>query len=192
MVHSEKRLAIAKDIFPRSYDGGGNHEFWDPQTSGQSDDVDDLYRNLVTKDIFSCAVPVDFEPSHYYFDIRGEHHESIEASVTHESRELHYPTAGIYRNLWRWMSAPIEPFDNNFFAESELGSRTWNTLVFRACQFQFQWNSIAKGGEFSKVTIEKSHWGSAVYVGCSKVRNGRQKYFKEPMYMDTKTTQLCA
>jgi hypothetical protein len=186
LIHDKKKVIIVPDILPKKYVGGNGHEFWDP--NDEENDVDEYHRGRMTRDIFACAVPINFKPHHFYFDITGQHHESMEASMTVDNT-FHYPSAPIYRAKWKWIPSDINPLNRMYFSDT-MHSPKFNTLVFQNATFEFEWNSMSKGGTFSKVILEKGHWGERVYEGCGKVRRGNKKYFEIPGYLSTKTIAL--
>jgi len=69
IIHQEKRVVLAQDIMPRSYDGGNGHVCWDP--TDDVNDVDDYYRGIMKASIFVVAIPINFQKPHFYFDITG-------------------------------------------------------------------------------------------------------------------------
>lgn len=178
IITSPKHIIIARDILPKGYRGGNGTQFWDPL---DTDDVDEYFRGVLAGDIFACAVPLNFKPRGHTMDITGTPHPSAVANRVVDS-DLSYPTAHIYRKWWKW--APVAPENSNsaFFVETSL--RAANTTVSRAVQF----NRDSKG-EFSRVTLEKSHWGENVYEGVAKVRSGKEKFPKQAPYLNQSMSQ---
>jgi len=187
VIHSPEKMIVVNDVIPRSYEGGGGHDFWDP--NDMEGDMDDWVKNNYTRDIFACAVPINYKPPHFYFDITGRHHESIESQLTRNSDDLHYPSARIYAAHWKWTQAAEDPFNRGFFSESGK-QRKSNTMVFRGYQCEFEWNSIAGGGSHSRIIQERAHFGNRVYEGVGEVRAGRKKFLESPNYLGTKSVSL--
>jgi hypothetical protein len=194
MVHDKSRIMIVPDIISHGYEGGNGHEFWNPTDS--FNDVDDYQSNNLTKDIFVCNVPINWRPKKNYMDLTGAHHPDIESlsagaedATAASIRELHYPTAALYSQLWGWRTADQQPLDKKFFYD-HAHSPKFNTTCFQQMQWQFQYNPGSKSGRLSDFVTEKGPWGENVYEGCGRVRNGTEKFFRVPTYIGTKTLAL--
>lgn len=193
MVLNNAKIYLFHDILPKSYEGGNGHDFWDP--TDDFADVDDYKACNLTRDIFSCVVPINWSPPNFYLDLTGRHNIEMEGlgsdGNTCSSDTLHYPTAELYSSLWGWQTTPeSSPLDSRFFSEMA-HSPKFNTTCFQQHQWQFQWNGVASnGGGYTDFVSEKTHWGENVYEGCAKVRRGAEKYFKCPSYLQTKTLSL--
>lgn len=187
IVWDNRKILVTADVLPSQYLGGNGVEIWDPMDV--ENDLDDFMRGVMTRDMFACAVPANWLPRDHKLDITGEHHSSIEASTVKDGT-LHYPSAKVYANRWQWETSEYNVLNKTYFCGDDPVTRKHQTLCFQDVQFGYQWNGMRGGGDFSKVIIEKGHWGPDVYEGCARVRRGKEKYFAKPSYIATKQMQL--
>jgi hypothetical protein len=185
LVTDNRLLAVINDVLPQSYDGGNNTEFYDPLD--KLNDVDAYERGVHYKDIFSLAVPINWQPKSYYFSITGRFPNDLDTGL-YGPEELHYPTADIYSDWWHWNTSDTDPTTAGYYERANIDAG--NTMVFRNVTFEYEWNSLAKGGGYTRVHKEQGHWGDTVYEGCGRVRRGKDKFFEIPSTRQTKTVHL--
>lgn len=191
IILAEEKIIIARNIYCNGYIGGNNASFWNAAPGHP--DKDDYNQGRMNKSFFSCAVPISYKPKNgtSNLDITGEHHLALEASVSIEP-ELHYPSAAIYRDHWKWSAGFMNPLNKPYAEEGDSHKPKYNTICFQNFQAEYKWNDAAKAGSFSKYVYNQGHWGRKVGPGFAEVTRGAKAYFDTPGYHDIKATAIIA
>ncbi len=180
IVWNSRYIVMMRNILCKDYIGGGGGRVWNPL---DKNDRDDYRSNDLTRDMFYAPVPIGWKTDSFHLDITGRYHASISAN-RNVSESTHYPSADIMCAVWGFLNLK-SPMDTAGSYSADTAPK-FNTLAFQAHDFSY--NHQTKG--YTRVTMEKSHWGSRVYPGCGEVRRGQAKYLKPVSYDSTATFAL--
>jgi hypothetical protein len=183
IVHAPEKVVHAYNAFIKEYRGGNGHSFWDPLNQ---DDEQDYQQGILSHDIFLTPVPADYRINSNHLSINGAYPASLNPSPEAQAA-TQWPGYSIWVNKWQFRGGyPVitEQHDSGVSAQ-------FNTICFQEHQLQFQYKGPGRG-DFSKIIIDKGHWGTRVYPGCGAVRRGAQMYLQEPTYSLTKSVTLTA
>jgi len=183
-VLQPRNIAYAPNIYCEDYLGGNGTRYF------RYDDIDrQNYIDGITdeRDMFCCAVPLEYVPDRRFLDITGRYDSSICGGVTDES-PYQWPTADIYAEYWGWShpSTATRPNPDDYTADSV---PQYNTI----CVQDHQRNFLHEGhgrGKFDKVIANRGHWGSRVYAGCGRVRRGVETHLKPVKYEETSSVAI--
>jgi hypothetical protein len=177
LVQAQENIAIARDIYCKSYICGGGTKFWKYYNQQHRD----IYLGEISPedhdlaDLHCVAVPASWTPAGPYMDITGNYDPAYCSNV---SNEVHYPTAPLYASYWGWAHREGDEGRNPWNIEMwSVQEPRYNTIV---CQgHQKGWVHTGQGqGEVEIVNQGQGHWGENVYPGVGKARNGFEFYIK--------------
>lgn len=101
---------------------------------------------------------------------------------------LEYPGCWAWSQYWGWNAnnCRLEREGDAYSCVSDPLARKYNVI----CMQELQIRQDPTSGQWTDVTCDKGHWGSAIYPGCADVFNGVKAYFEIPGYMPTKSIAL--
>lgn len=180
-IIQNKYLAYADNIMCKAYLGGAGCSLWDPLNV---DDLRDYHDGNLYNDIFAVAVPVNYRPDSWYLDITGRYHPSLNANRSAELATL-YSSADIYAAHWGW-TAPLKDPTNMRYKDSYPAK--YNTLCLQMMEMMYS----SKKGDFSRIKINRGHWGPDIYAGCAAAHIGKGGggYLLPTNYSGTNTISL--
>ena len=122
------------------------------------------------------AVPSE-EPESDVLDITGRFHQTVyDIFSDNGSSEEHYKySSSVYKALGLTM---IEPYRHNIMDEYIQRVQRFNTVCFRGMQYTKE----NGGTDFKLTQLNTGHWGTNVYPGVRKVREGENSFMKQCDY----------
>lgn len=182
VVWSNRYLIRFNNVLSRAYLGGNGCAVWDPTSES---DRSYYYAADLIKDIFYVPIPINWSTKSDHLDLTGQYYQTISPNST-QSEATHYPFADIISKVWRWQNTkPPSAFED--FVEDHPPKT--NTLCFQAHNFSYNYGT----NDFTRVQLEKGHWGKRVYPGCGEIRRGQgDNWFKPVAYDQTSTFAITA
>jgi hypothetical protein len=186
VVYKPHQVGIAENIFSMGYLYGNDCNFY----SGR-DQLGGGTPGTMNASIFSCLVPYEGTGSEDVMQTKNEfpnpmsitgqfEHTILAAMQTQEQKDTpHYPSAGFYKNFWRWVS-PADPDHSERMYDV---SATLNTICYQG----HQQNYNPSTGQYDIVIANTGHWGDKIYPGCGKVRRGVEKMLQSVTYAGSVT-----
>jgi len=176
VVKEPKNVYVQHNVFSEEYQGGNGIGFYNPE-SYRTHDPDDLRESIIC-----IAVPCVERNFPSPMDTSGRHYVEYASGLVTERdfRELHYSTAFRANQEYGF-----------HIAAKKQGNRLENyssqTIHENRRMYQgHQWMYNAKLGKYDKVRTNKGHWGSNVYPGVGKIRNGSiENEMREMDYTNT-------
>lgn len=188
VVHEPRKVVHAYNAFCKGYNGGNGHVFNDP-TDGQH--MEDYKSGLLLRDIFFTPVPISYRVTRNNMSMTGNYPAAMNASGDAQLA-TNYHGASIWSKHYNWVAA-MNPVTEQHDATIKAQFNTIcfqvsnNQTTVRcgvalniACLFtnlfvmyilttiqehQLQFNYKGKNnGDFSKIIIDKGHWGYVVYI----------------------------
>lgn len=167
VITNNKFICLFQNIYCADYLGGDAHEIFD---ASDPEHVEDYMAGENMRDIFICAVPINFDTTRTSFmDITGRFVDSLCCDANTQSLAW-YDSADVYSAVWGWRHSS-QPN-----SESMMGKQPKsNTMVFQEQQFLFNPNS----GRFDYKIDDAGHWGDEnIYPGCTRVIQGHEGMFR--------------
>jgi len=180
LVHNPRQIQLLRNVQVHRYLGGLNtSSFFDHSTETQ-----DAYRRGETfgKSVFFCATRPTWEPKEDMLDLTGV----APWVVPDESNAPtgFWPRAHAYVEYWRWRPA-MDPMQILYQNPNQ---GPYNTVCYKFVQENYLWNGT--NGTWGDMAVNAGHLGSKFYPGCADVRSGRQPFFQQIAYDDTKAVSV--
>lgn len=172
VVKRPKNYIIIEDIFSQGYLGGEGTRFF----------TKDELENAVSEGTLGkgggpsliCVVSNGGEPDSDVLDITGRFQQSVyDIYNAEDANEEHYQGSGsAYDEMKLQM---LEPYRNNINDEYIQRVQRFNTVCFRGMQY----TSASVGGKMELTQLNTGHWGTNIYAGVRKVREGENSFMKQ-------------
>ena len=181
VVKRPKNYIIIEDVFSQGYIGGEGTRFF----------TKDELENAVSEGTLGkgggpsliCVQSDGGEPDSDVLDITGRFQQSVYDIFNDENAYVeHYQGSG---SAYEQMSLQLlEPYRNNLNDEYIQRVQRFNTVCFRGMQYtKFKADgSVAKpsdAGEMKLTQLNTGHWGTNIYAGVRKVREGENSFMKQ-------------
>ena len=174
VVYRQQQVYLAPNMFSTAYNGGtGSSFFTDKEDYTRY--MEGSNHDMRGKSIFAMLAPYSSRPMQNPIDITGMHSGNLAPLNT--SGDLHFGSANFYKDWWQWTSTMEDPPARCAFDNDDDG--TPNTVCFQGHQSLYNPSS---GGMFDIVIQNTGHWGSNVYPGVGKARNGLAKVVETVSY----------
>jgi hypothetical protein len=172
VIKRPKNYIIIEDIFSQGYLGGEGTRFFSK----------DELENAVSEGTLGkgggpsliCVVSNGGEPDSDVLDITGRFQQSVyDIYNAEDANEEHYQGSGsAYDEMKLQM---LEPYRNNINDEYIQRVQRFNTVCFRGMQY----TSASVGGKMELTQLNTGHWGTNIYAGVRKVREGENSFMKQ-------------
>jgi hypothetical protein len=166
VIHNEKNVFVAYNIFPNAALGGLGVR---PYTSPEQYDPES---NTRMADVFVLIVPYEEKQFPSPMSISGRFYTYMDEGMLNAedpaNRKLHYTTAAYYNRIWKWynpMRAFVE-FDEPMY---RMNAPVYNYEMWQGAQGSYNPRSA---GYDRNIIRNQSPWGGDVAEGCKSVRNG--------------------
>ena len=187
VVHNNAKLVLGANVFCESYVRGNGVRVWDPL---DPDHVNAFMAGNLIADIFVTLGRMNEDKSQYsstWKSITGVMPDSL--NVKPEVNELvWYPGCAAISSHWGWNDGMDFSNKRQYVCggnDEETAKR--NVIVMQELQFRYD----PREGKYSHVTEDSGHWGTKIYPGCGKIRNGMGSgILHDPSYAQTKTMSL--
>ena len=130
-----------------------------------------------------CVISNGGEPEDDVLDITGRFQQSVYDIFNDENAYVeHYQGSG---NAYEQMSLQLlEPYRNNLNDEYIQRVQRFNTVCFRGMQYtKLKADGSVAGltdpGEMKLTQLNTGHWGTNIYAGVRKVREGENSFMKQ-------------
>jgi hypothetical protein len=172
VIHNEKNVFIAYDIFSNAVLGGlGVRPYIHGRTTYAPDQAQQPNAGYVA-DMFVFAIPYEERDIPNPLDISGRFYSYMDKGFIDEDdptqRGLHFTTAARYNRMWGFYN-PANVMDE----VDEPLYRTQYANVNRVCWQGAQGGFNPESKKFDMVTRNTGHWGPNVAVGVKSARDGR-------------------
>ncbi len=161
LVLRPESVAFAPGVFPVSYEGGANANYFDPLNEEHVREYHQL--NPGNRDIFVVPVPMNWRPSSSVMDITGK----FDLSSVDDNGATHHPLGGILAQHWNFRSP--NSAQQAGACQDAIQSRL-NTVCLQG------WSRFSQVGPDGNRTFgevqSKSVRGPFTYSGAAKVRRG--------------------
>ena len=181
VVKRPKNYVIIEDIFSQGYIGGEGTAFFSPASFKEAVSDGTLGRGGKPS-MIAVAVQTDC-PKHDVLDITGRFHQTVyDIFDENDAQKEHYFGSGkVYAEMGL---DQMEPYRNNIADEYIQRVQRFNTVCFRGMQYtklDAAGKPAAAGadGEFKVTQLNTGHWGTNVYAGVRKVREGENSFMKQ-------------
>ena len=173
VVKRPKNYIIIEDIFSQGYVGGEGVKIYSLEEFQRDMEDGQLGKGGRPSII---AVPSE-EPESDVLDITGRFHQTVyDIFSDNGSSEEHYKySSSVYKALGLTM---IEPYRHNIMDEYIQRVQRFNTVCFRGMQYTKE----NGGTDFKLTQLNTGHWGTNVYPGVRKVREGENSFMKQCDY----------
>ena len=192
LVHNEKNILLAENVFYRGYRGGGNAVVMNllPQGTQINPDNESGYiRKLISNrfriqqedyrnnrpSIMAFMTPYHEDSSHLdkFIDITGHYYEAMDR---YDPDDAHFETWQYYSYLTQL--AAINPQPRGVMHRMKVPGV--NTI----CVEGYQANYSGKN-KWEDVVVNKGHHGPNVYPQCERVRRGEDMAYRQVSYVTT-------
>lgn len=174
VVKRPKNYIIVEDIFSQGYVGGEGRTLFTKGPNGSFKKAVD--ENTLGKSGPSIiAVPTTEAPKGDVLDITGRFQQSVYDIFNEEDAQTeHYAGSG---SAYEAMNlSMLEPYRNNMNDEYIMRVQRYNTVCFRGMQY------TKDGTEMKLTQLNTGHWGTNIYPGVRKVREGEMSFMKQCNY----------
>jgi len=171
VVKRPKNYIIIEDVFSQGYIGGEGTRFF----------TKDELKNAVSEGTLGkgggpsliCVISNGGEPEDDVLDITGRFQQSVYDIFNDENAYVeHYKGSGsAYEQMELQM---LEPYRNNLNDEYIQRVQRFNTVCFRGMQY-----TKNAAGEMKLTQLNTGHWGTNIYAGVRKVREGENSFMKQ-------------
>ena len=172
VIKRPKNYIIIEEIFSQGYVGGEGTRFFtkDELENGVSEGT--LGKGGGPSLI--CVQSDGGEPDSDVLDITGRFQQSVyDIYNAEDAQEEHYQGSGSAYNDMKLQM--LEPYRNNINDEYIKRVQRFNTVCFRGMQY-----TAAKVGDPMQLTqLNTGHWGTNIYAGVRKVREGENSFMKQ-------------
>jgi len=181
IIKRPKNYIIIEDVFSQGYIGGEGTRFF----------TKDELENAVSEGTLGkgggpsliCVTSNGGEPDSDVLDITGRFQQSVYDIFNDENAYVeHYQGSG---SAYEQMKLQLlEPYRNNLNDEYIQRVQRFNTVCFRGMQYtKFKADGTAAGpsdaGEMKLTQLNTGHWGTNIYAGVRKVREGENSFMKQ-------------
>lgn len=174
VVYRQQQVYLAQNMFCTAYHGGTGCEFFKTRREYESF-LETGNQTRHARSLFAILAPYSSKLYANPIDITGKYHGNLQALNGPDGDEKHFATADFYRKCWGW-SETVPDSANRACFDNDEGI---NTVCFQSHQSLY---NPSAGGMFDIVIKNTGHWGSNVYPGVGKVRNGHQKVVETVTY----------
>lgn len=183
VVKRPKNYIIIEDIFSQGYVGGEGIEVY-----SKDEFAEDMADGQLGKGGRPSIIAVSsYEPKHDVLDITGRFHQTVyDIFSDNGSSTEHYHGSGkAYSALGLTM---IEPYRHNIADEYIQRVQRFNTVCFRGMQYTLMADDGSPvttkdaKGTIKLTQLNTGHWGTNVYPGVRKVREGENSFMKQCDY----------
>ena len=171
VVKRPKNYIIVEDIFSQGYIGGEGVTLFTKDSFKKAVDENTLGKSGAS----ILAVPTTEPPKGDVLDITGRFQQSVYDIFNEEdAQKEHYAGSGsAYDDMNLSM---LEPYRNNINDEYIMRVQRYNTVCFRGMQY------TKDGTEMKLTQLNTGHWGTNIYPGVRKVREGEMSFMKQCDY----------
>ncbi len=171
IIHNEKHILLAENVFYRRYHGGGGTKFFTPEelvTLQNNQFVVDAIEGGRNRSSLICAmIPASEDKFPKILNLKG--------SNTRDGKSTHYTTAQFYCHALGFEGmAPSRP--GMLHMDREARS---NSLCCRGYQ-----RNVGTSGKFDDVVQNTGHHGQLVFPGCGRIRNGLDEPLRRVTYTE--------
>lgn len=175
-MYRQQQVYLASNMFSTAYNGGTGSSFFKTKQDYESYQESGNH-DMRGKSVFAMLAPYCSTPYPNPIDITGRHSGNLAPLNADGADTLHYGSANFYRKFWGWSGNSEDApgrcaFDNDDDASP-------NTVCFQGHQSLYNPSS---GGMYDIVIQNTGHWGSNVYPGVGKARNGMAKVVETVTY----------
>ena len=170
VVKRPKNYIIIEDIFSQGYVGGEGTRFFTKDELETAVSEGTLGKGGGPSLI--CVQSDGGEPDHDVLDITGRFQQSVYDIYNEEDAQVeHYQGSGSAYNDMKLQM--LEPYRNNINDEYIQRVQRFNTVCFRGMQY------TKVGTEMKLTQLNTGHWGTNIYAGVRKVREGENSFMKQ-------------
>lgn len=178
VIKRPKNYIIIEDIFSQGYVGGEGVTMFTPDQFQAAAAEGNLGKGGGPSII---AVATDEEPDKDVLDITGRFQQSIYDVFNDPEAEVeHYRGSGsAYEAMGLSM---LEPYRNDLNDPYLQRVQRFNTVCFRGMQYtRMKGGKAVKGadGDMVLTHINTGHWGTNIYAGVRKVREGENSFMRQ-------------
>lgn len=172
IIKRPKNYIIIEDVFSQGYIGGEGTRFF------SKDELEEgLSEGTLGKGggpSLICVKSDGGEPDSDVLDITGRFQQSVYDIYNEEDSQVeHYKGSGsAYEEMKLQM---LEPYRNNVNDEYIQRVQRFNTVCFRGMQY----TAKAPAGKMELTQLNTGHWGTNIYAGVRKVREGENSFMKQ-------------
>ena len=172
VVKRPKNYIVIEDIFSQGYVGGEGTRFFSKDELETAVSEGTLGKGGGPSLI--CVQSDGGEPDSDVLDITGRFQQSVYDIYNEEDAQVeHYQGSGsAYEDMKLQM---LEPYRNNINDEYIQRVQRFNTVCFRGMQY----TSKTVGGKMELTQLNTGHWGTNIYAGVRKVREGENSFMKQ-------------
>ncbi len=189
MVTAPEKIAIAKNVFCRRYQGGNDMNVWNPFSIAHKNDYRD--GRMGTASMFiTLGLMNQSKPYAFWLSMTGVMPSSLNVDKA-VARGVAYPGANAFSSHWGFGAdngdGLVQSTRNQYSCTPNQLERKFNVICMQEVQINI-YNSMDPSKPI--VYMDKGHWGDRVYEGCSAVREGRKMHLDIPSYHDIKAFTL--
>ena len=171
VVKRPKNYIIVEDIFSQGYIGGEGVTLFTKDSFKKAVDENTLGKSGAS----ILAVPTTEPPKGDVLDITGRFQQSVYDIFNEEdAQKEHYAGSGSAYDAMNL--SMLEPYRNNINDEYIMRVQRYNTVCFRGMQY------TKDGTEMKLTQLNTGHWGTNIYPGVRKVREGEMSFMKQCDY----------
>ena len=171
VIKRPKNYIIIEDIFSQGYLGGEGTRFFTKQEL--EDAVSEGTLGKGGGPSLICVVSNGGEPDSDVLDITGRFQQSVYDIYNDEDAQVeHYKGSGSAYNDMKLQM--LEPYRNNINDEYIQRVQRFNTVCFRGMQY-----TKDSAGKMQLTQLNTGHWGTNVYAGVRKVREGENSFMRQ-------------
>jgi hypothetical protein len=185
VVKRPKNYIVIEDIFSQGYIGGEGVDLFDKGTLQEAISNNELGKGGHPSII--AVVTKGPEPKDDVLDMTGRFHQTVYDIFNEQDAQIeHYSGSGsAYEDMSLNM---LEPYRKNETDEYIQRVQRFNTVCFRGMQYTLMKKDGTPAAEGTadaemKIThLNTGHWGTNIYAGVRKVREGENAFMKQCDY----------
>lgn len=188
-VKSPEMVALMHNVYCSGYVGGAGSSVWDPLNENHMSDYTD---SRMECDAFVTMGPMcdtmSSQQNTSWRSITGVCPSSL-CAKSEVNDMLYYPGCKAISNFWHWMTNAKEygrGAGQEYRMVTDTLERKQNVLCFQ--EAQFKWD-LSKGA-YTKVVLDKGHWGSDIDTGLRAVMDGTKNLISPARYNGGMRTEL--